>query len=167
MWDNVAVLGQESLVEDALRVIVPQLERIILVGESRSRNVLCKLKGVARPVPIKAMGDGANRIFALAVALAQTPGGALLIDEVENGLHYSVQAEVWEAIFSIASAVNVQVFATTHSWESVVAFQYAANRSSADGMLYRLDRERDGEVHAVRYTEEEVAIAAEQQIEVR
>jgi AAA domain, putative AbiEii toxin, Type IV TA system/Protein of unknown function (DUF2813) len=167
MWDNILVSGVESLAEDALRIIVPDLERIILVGEHRSRSVLCKLKGVTRPIPIVAMGDGTNRVFGLAVALTQARGGALLVDEVENGLHYSVQAEVWEAIFSMATVLDVQVFATTHSWEAVVAFQHAANRSAERGILYRLERGPDGRIYAERYTEEEVAIAAEQQVEVR
>jgi len=167
MWDNIAVMGRETLVEDALRTVVPELERVILIGESRLRSVLCKLHGVSRPVPIKAMGDGANRVFGLAVALVEARGGALLIDEVENGLHYSVQAEVWDAIFSIASTLDVQVFATTHSWDAVMGFQEAANRSAAVGALYRLEREEGGIVYAEKYTEEEVAIAAEQQVEVR
>jgi hypothetical protein len=167
MWDNIAVSGREALVEDALRVIVPQLDRIILIGESRLRSVVCKLKGVARPIPLKAMGDAATRVFGMAVAVAHAQGGAVLIDEVENGLHYSIQSQVWNAIFSMASTLDVQVFATTHSWDTVVAFQDAANRSPEEGILYRLDREDDGWIHPVRYTEEEVAIAADQQIEVR
>jgi AAA15 family ATPase/GTPase len=36
--------------------------------------------------------------------------GYLLIDEFENSLHYSVQEQVWKAIFSLAKSLNVQVF---------------------------------------------------------
>jgi hypothetical protein len=167
MWDNLVVSGQEAAVEDALRIIIPDLERIILVGEQRSRSVLCKLKSHRKPVPIIAMGDGANRVFGLAVALGQARGGVLLIDEIENGLHHSVQADVWDVIFSLSIALDVQVFATTHSWDAVVGFQNAANRSAAGGALYRLEREEDGSVYVEMYTQEEVAIAAEQQVEVR
>jgi energy-coupling factor transporter ATP-binding protein EcfA2 len=166
MWDRVAVAGQEILVEEALRIIVPDLERILLVGESGNRSVLLKLKGSTRPVPMQGMGDGVNRVFGIAVALILSRGGALLVDEVENGVHYSIQEEMWSAIFSLASKFDVQVFATSHSWDAVLGFQLAANQSAADGMLYRLER-ADGGVYAERYTEQEVAVAAAQSVEVR
>jgi hypothetical protein len=167
MWDRVAVAGQEVLVEEALRIIVPNLERILLVGESGHRSVLLKLKGTMRPVPMQGMGDGVNRVFGIAVALILARGGALLVDEVENGVHYSIQEELWSAIFSLAAKFDVQVFATSHSWDAVLGFQSAANQSPADGMLYRLERELDGGVYAERYTEQEVAVAAAQNVEVR
>jgi predicted ATPase len=113
------------------------------------------------------MGDGTYRVFGLALALVRASGGVLLIDEVENGLHHSVQEEVWRALFSLSVRLDVQVFATTHSWDAVVGFQAAANQSSTKGMLYRLEREPDGGIYAERYTEEEVAVAADHQIEVR
>lgn len=167
MWDRVAISGQEGLVENALRTIVPELDRILLVGEFGHRSVLFKLQGTTRPVPIQSMGDGVNRVFGIAVALVLAHGGALLLDEVENGLHFTVQDEVWQAIFSLAVRFNVQVFATSHSWDSIVGFQYAANQSEAEGVLYRLDAQPNGKIDAVRYTEGEVQIAAEQRIEVR
>jgi predicted ATPase len=167
MWDRVAVAGQEGLVEDALRTVVPDLDRVLLVGESSRRSVLLKLSGATRPIPIQSMGDGVYRVFGIALGLVLSRGGALLLDEVENGLHHSVQLEVWESILALAQQFNVQVFATTHSWDTVVAFQAAANESSASGMLYRLEREADGSIYAERYTDAEVAVAAEQQVEVR
>jgi predicted ATPase len=167
LWDEVMVSGDEGLVEAAMRVIIPDLERVLVVGESGRRLVLARIKGVPRPVPLQSMGDGVVRVFAISLALVHARGEALLIDEVENGLHFSIQDQVWEAIFRLAQELDVQVFATTHSWDTLVGFQYAAKQSSAKGMLYRLDRETNGRVNAVQYTEREVGIAAEQRIEVR
>lgn len=167
LWDSIAVSGLEDLVTDAVRSLVPDLEKILLIGESGTRTVLCRLHGVARPVPIRSMGDGVNRVFGLAVGIAHARGGIILIDEVENGLHHTAQRDVWDSIFRLSERLHVQVFATTHSWETVVAFQRAANQSWMKGMLYRLERDFDGHTRAERYTEQEVAIAAEQQIEVR
>lgn len=113
MWDRVAVEGQEGLVEDALRSVVPDLERVLLVGESNRRSVLLKLSGATRPVPIQSMGDGVHRVCGIALGLVLSRGGALLLDEVENGLHHTVQHEVWEATFGLAQQFNVQVFATS------------------------------------------------------
>jgi hypothetical protein len=169
MWDQAAAAGYAPQVENALRGVIPELERIYLLGEAAGggRSVALQLAGSVRPVPLASMGDGTNRVFGLALACVRSRGGVLLVDEVENGLHHTVQLDVWESLFKLAEELAVQVFATTHSWEAVVAFQAVANHSSENGMLYRLEREPDGKIYAEQYTEKEVAVAAEHQIEVR
>jgi predicted ATP-dependent endonuclease of OLD family len=82
-------------------------------------------------------------------------------------LYYGVQDEVWDVVFALAERLRVQVFATTHSWDCIVGFQSAARRNDARGMLYRLDRGDDDRIQTTTYTEADVAIAAEQLIEVR
>jgi predicted ATPase len=169
LWNQAASAGHAEAIEEALRAIVPDLERIYLLGEPANggRSLAMQLRDSRRPVPLSSMGDGTNRVFGLALACVRAKGGVLLIDEVENGLHHTIHNEVWSSLFTLAERLNVQVFATTHSWEAVVGFQDAARRSVTTGLLYRLEREADGRIYAERYTEEEVAIAAEQQVEVR
>lgn len=163
MWRDTVASGDAENAEAALRAIIPGFERVFVVDHS----VFLKLGGISKPIPLDSMGDGTNRVFGIALSFLRAKRGIVLIDEVENGFHHTIQHDVWDSIFSLAEELDVQVFATTHSWEAVVAFQYAANRSQASGMLYRLERDADGSVHPVRYTEDEVAIAADQQIEVR
>jgi hypothetical protein len=169
LWDQAAAAGHAAAIEEAMRSVVPQLERIYLLGESATggRSIALQLRETVRPVPLTSMGDGTNRVFGLALACVRAKGGALLIDEVENGLHHTVHQEVWASLFSLAERLKVQVFATTHSWEAVLGFQDAAVHSPAKGMLYRLEREENGEVYAEGYSEQEVAVAAEQDVEVR
>lgn len=167
LWEHAAESGRVVDVEQALRTVVPDLERVYLIGQQSTQRIVLQVRGAERAVPLANMGDGANRIFGIALALVRAAGGVLLVDEIENGLHYSVQIGLWKALFSLADTLDVQVFATTHSWDSVVGFQAGAAASPARGMLYRLDRRIPGKVHAVRYTDDEIAIAADQQIEVR
>ena len=62
---------------------------------------------------------------------------------------------------------NVQVLATTHSWDCVKGFAHAAVESGdVEGVLVRLDRV-DGQIRAVEYSESELKVAADQRIEVR
>lgn len=170
-WDRVALTDDEDLVTAALRILAPGVERISVIGDvdgPHERRVMVRVKGQTTPVPLRTMGDGMNRLLGMVLALAVARDGILLIDEIENGLHYSVQADVWRAILRAAESLNVQVFATTHSWDCIRAFAAATSDSGrGDEMLYRLDWRIEGRVRAVRYTAEEVVIAAEQQIEVR
>ena len=118
-------------------------------------------------MPLRSLGDGAVRLFGVALALANSQGGFLLIDEAENGIHYSIQRDFWRMVLLTAQENNVQVFATTHSWDCVAGFaQAAVEAEGVEGALVRLDS--DGEnIRAVEYSERQLHVAAEQGIEVR
>lgn len=169
MWGQAVEAGYAPEVEQAIRSVVPELERIYLIGEAPAggRSLYLQLQGTPRPMPLTSMGDGTTRVFGMALSCVRARSGALLVDEVENGLHHTVQPDVWHSIIGLAEQLSVQVFATTHSWDAVVGFQYAATNSPSQGMLYRLEREPDGRIYAEQYTEKDVAVAAKAQVEVR
>ena len=128
---------------------------------------MVKIEGKDYPVPLRTLGDGAMRTFAVAVAIAKCASGFLLIDEAENGIHHSIQAKFWNMVLQTAERNNVQVIATTHSWDCVVGFAKAANElEDVEGVLYRI--QRNGErLRAVEYPESDLANAAKHRIEVR
>lgn len=84
------------------------------------------------------------------------------------GLYYRIQSDVWRLILTMATELDVQVFATTHSLDNVRAFQEAleAAHGKGDGKLFRLSV-RDGDIVPIPYTPEELHVVVEQQIEVR
>ena len=173
-WDSVALTEAEDLAIQALRIILgSSIDRVAVVGaEDRrygrhARRVVAKLSDHPRPVPLKSLGDGVTRMFAAGLALANSRGGFLLIDEAENGIHYSVQRDFWRMVLRAAHDNNVQVLATTHSWDCATGFARAATEcTDVEGVLFRLERDGDG-VRAVEYTEEELETAAAQGIEFR
>ena len=118
-------------------------------------------------MPLRSLGDGMVRVLGIALALVNVINGILLIDEIENGLHYLVQPDLWRLIFQTARQLNVQVFATTHSWDCIQAFQQVAQEDTeSEGMLIRLEA-KDGNIAATLFDEEELGIATREQIEVR
>jgi AAA15 family ATPase/GTPase len=101
------------------------------------------------------------------LAIRNAANGIVLIDEIENGLHYSSQQHVWESIAHAAQQFNVQVFATTHSREMIEA-AYRAFPDSDTFRYHRLDRdEASGEVRAVSYSPDLIEAALEMDFEVR
>ena len=91
----------------------------------------------------------------------------LLIDEIENGLHYSLLLEIWRYLFKFARQLNVQLFVTTHSWECIEAFQKATVEDKQDeGALIRLQNKK-GDVTATVFDENDLTIITRNQIEVR
>lgn len=168
-WDMVALTEEEHLALEALRLTGNGIDRIAVVGEDPygGRRVVVKLRHFSQPVSLKSLGDGATRLFAAMLALACSRDGFLLLDEAENGIHYSVQTNFWRMVLRVATQYNVQVLATTHSSDCVAGFARAAiDTSDALGVYLRLERDED-QVRAVDYTEEELMTVAQQRIEVR
>ena len=174
LWDRIALTDTESLPIQALQLILGNaINRIAVVGDDgprvgkTGRRIIVRLSDHPTPVPLKSLGDGAIRLFGVALALANSRNGFLLIDEAENGIHYSVQRDYWRMILQTAHKDNVQVVATTHSWDCIKGFARAATEfEDAEGVLVRLERDDDG-MRAIEYSEKELRIAAEQGIEVR
>lgn len=107
-----------------------------------------------------------QRMLGIALALVNAENGILLIDEIENGLHYSIQTDLWRLIFQVAQRLNIQVFATSHSWDCIESFQKAAQENEQEGILIRLEHKK-GEVVATIFDEDKLAIATREQIEIR
>jgi hypothetical protein len=156
---------QEALLP-SLRVLEQRLQRlsILLLG---NKPVVHGNIGLSRLVPVQFMGEGIRRLLSIVLAITTAPGGNVLIDEVENGLHYSVLQDVWRAIGVAARSANVQVFATTHSYECIQAAQQAFAQNAPDDLrLFRLDR-HNGEVKAVVYTANTLNTSIDMNLEVR
>lgn len=169
LWDNITLTKKEKYVIEALRIVEPRTEGIAFVGETpRERTAVIKLADSNSILPLRSMEDGVNRILTIILALINSDNGFLLIDEFENGLHYTVQQQLWNIIFKLAQQLNVQVFVTTHSEDCIYGFETVLNspNNSLDGKLIRLDSE-NGTIKQVEFTAEELKIAHEQNIETR
>ena len=169
LFDNIALTDKEQNVIDALKIIEPLTERIAFVEEKpRKRNAVIKLSGSQSILPLQSMGDGINRVLTIILALVNSDNGYLLIDEFENGLHYSVQEKLWTIIFQLSRELKIQVFATTHSEDCIRGFQSALNNQEnlSDGKLIRLNNE-NGIIKQVEFNAKELKIADEQDIEIR
>jgi hypothetical protein len=172
MWDGIVFTSLEDKVIDALKIIAPEIERMNFIGSQTSgeeleRIPVVKMQGFDEPLPLRSLGEGMNRLLGIALALVNAKDGMLLIDEVESGLHYSVQPDVWRLIFETARRLNVQVFATTHSWDCIEAFQNAVQDSGEEeGYLIRLENKRN-QIISTLFDKRRLDIATREHIEVR
>lgn len=169
LWDNITLTDKEKYVIDALKIIEPSTERIAFIEEnSRERTAVIKLSNTPNVLPLRSMGDGINRILTIVLALINSDNGFLLVDEFENGLHHTVQEQLWNVIFNLAQKLNVQIFVTTHSEDCISGFENILNspNNSLGGKLIRLDNE-NGTVKQVEFNANELKIANDQNIETR
>jgi predicted ATPase len=171
LWEIVgAKASKEQAVLDALRILEPRVEDIRFINPQTSNGILLQRRGEDERFPLSSLGAGMRRVLALAMSAVTAEQGFLLIDEIETGIYHTAQADIWRLLLETAQNLNVQVFATTHSWECIVAFQeaLAQTRNGQDdlGVLFRL-QERGGEVIAVDYDADKLDVAVDHMIEVR
>jgi hypothetical protein len=151
---------------DSLREIDDRIEALEVLIAGGRPQLHASIRG--QLVPFELLGDGPVAMAQYLLAMAAAKGGTLLIDEVGAGLHYTVLSRMWRSIYRAAKRLNVQVFATTHSQESVVAAQAVIKDRAHDLSVYRLDRARADEATRVsRYSDEKLATAVELNAELR
>lgn len=170
LWASVSMSENEDYVIKALQIIEPRIKRFnILTSDSTGSEQgfipFVLLEGENSRVRLSSMGDGINRILTIILSLINCKGGIFLLDEFENGLHYSVQSKLWDIIFELAKNLNVQVFVTTHSNDCINSFAHSS--MSEDGLAIRLDMGARG-LKAQLYEEpEKLIFAMNEAIELR
>jgi len=166
-FSDLQVENREEEVVQAIKVIEPRIRKIdisLAGGQPRLHADI----GLRRSLPLNLLGEGTARVMSFILAI-HTAGeqGVVLIDEFENGIHYSALAPVWRTLASDAARSGVQIIATTHSNECVQAAQEGlGDLGISDLALFRLERRRE-EIHVVDYNAELLRLAAEQDMEVR
>ena len=154
---------QGKLVVEALQNIERNLQSIEDNTASGSPMIWGDV-GLPELIPLPALGEGMTRIARLVLAIATSPGGVVLVDEIENGLHHSVLPKVWESVGLAARRFDTQVFATTHSLECVEAAHSSLMEFGL--LLYRLDADENS-VRCTTYDQSERAAAIKHGLEVR
>jgi AAA15 family ATPase/GTPase len=171
LWSKIALTDDEIQVIDVLKILESKIQRLAFVRSENSdeQMPIIKLEGIQTTWSLSSMGDGINRLLTFILNLINCKDGYLLIDEFENGLHHSVQGKLWEVIFYLSEKLNIQVFATTHSSDSVRSFAQTLKDKKLPeefGCLVRLEN-HDGNIIAREYDYNVLQSATEYNIETR
>lgn len=170
LWSEVVGNTTEKLVHDLLALVDPRVERLVVAPLPDAigwEGVYLKLVGEPERNPISSFGDGMKKATQLALALVRARGGVLLIDELDDGLHYSALARLWRFLVVAARQLETQVFATSHSKDCLesIAHLYREDSSIADDIsVHRLDK---GETKSADSEARAVANLIEAEMEIR
>lgn len=80
-------------------------------------------KGLDKLMLSNVAGDGMKKFITIISNTIAYHNSVVLIDEIENGIHYSSYSILWETLFESAQKSDNQLFITTHSWEELVSLQ--------------------------------------------
>lgn len=158
--------GAEARLEKLLRELEPRLLSVRSIKPHGASLIYVDL-GLDEKIPAVHLGQGFNRLLAIYSEILASGSNVLLIDEIENGIHHEILPEVWKGIRELAESENIQVFATTHSWECVVAaHETYAETLDYDFALHRMV-EVEGDVSVQTLGKEALEASIKGLIDVR
>lgn len=166
---NIDRLNRKDIVIRTLQIIDERVRDVSVIVEN-GQGVIYADIGLARKIPVRLMGDGIGRVLSFILRIIELEGGVVFIDEIENGIHYSVLHDFWKKIGSIAREFRCQIIATTHSYECIKALaDYSAGMedSSDDCAYFRLEQRAEGVGGAERFSGNEMSLATRSDMEVR
>ena len=166
--EEMKLAKREGEVVTALQLIDPRITSLDIVGGEIYLDLGSQFRML---MPVNLMGDGVQRLLLIATLMAQRSGGIVLIDEIDNGLHYSALRILWRGILQAARDYDVQVFATTHSAEALRHLTWVLDDDCKDYRddvaAYTLIRADDDTVRSYRHDYGQLEYALEHGIEVR
>jgi len=131
----------EEIIEKLLREVDPRVRRIRIRAPS-GRDAFIEVDlGLSERIPLSQTGQGMSRLVALFSELLGEAPQVCLVDEIENGIHHTLLPRIWRGLAAAARELDIQVFATTHSHECIVAaHEVFAAQSSYDFRIVQLFR---------------------------
>jgi len=90
------------------------------------------------PVILSGLGSGVLRVIQILLVASSTKNGFLLIDGFGDGLHYTTHKKILSILYSFVKTNNIQLFMTTHSLDTVKAFEALCDEYDTQWKVLRL-----------------------------
>lgn len=154
-WSTIQNKNKQSIVIDYLnnlffKELKTELKEIRVKFDEGYGNYFLFILANGQESLIYDFGDGLQRCFSISLDLILSENGIILIDELENGIHYLNLPKIARFIFDAAVEKNIQVFITTHSLEAMDSFVDIENESVSFHTLKR--NKSTGEIRVQSYT---------------
>ena len=144
-FGKIDIAGNSAQVVDVLKLIEPPIKELSVVVSGGTNQIFALAENSPRKVSLKSMGDGLNRLMEMVITVIANPKSIILIDEIENGFHYSLHKDLWKVLSKAAVLAESQLIVTTHSYECISAAGQAVKETGfSDDFLYiRIDKEAE------------------------
>lgn len=143
LFGKVIITRQKRQLLDLLKKIEPRLESLDAVSPDGEQRIYADITGLKEALPVQQLGHGFSRLLVLFAQLLVSESKLILVDEVENGIHYSALPILFEGIKLVTKERDIQSLITTHSWDCLRAACEVFADSPELFQVIRLEREGD------------------------
>ncbi|HWB61776.1 MAG TPA: AAA family ATPase [Chthoniobacteraceae bacterium] len=125
--------------------LFPEISDLSILVTGGFPQIFCSYRGLSSKIPISLVSNGLNKLIMILLTIAKQESGIILIDEIENGFHYSKHTQVWSAIITFCERYNVQLIASSHSIECLRALRSLMENKEHSFRLLRTEVKQNGE----------------------
>ena len=151
IYEIVQLKDKEDLILKWIQIFDNSIENFKFIGGIPK----CKVNG--EYLDLNEFGSGMKLFVSILISMVAYENGYLLIDEVENGIHFKQLNNLWRIIFDLSKEFNIKVFATTHSKEMIQAFINESQKTKENVSLLEF-----GNNDVIVYEKEEVYLLDEE-----
>ncbi len=108
------------------------------------------------------VGDFDNRLFL--ESMQRHP--VAILPNIDNDVYHKKLYDLWSHWIRLAYRHELQIFATTHSWECIEAFVQVLEEYEVAGSMVRLEH-RDGQWYAICMDSTKSSIILRDRVEIR
>jgi AAA15 family ATPase/GTPase len=163
---SVLLKKRKEVLINILKSIEPKISDIMI---GFGNKIYCDL-GFPKMVPMNVLGSGTYKMLSIILGIESTQGGAVFIDEIENGLSPAAIEVMWNAIISSAKDLGVQVFATSHSLECIRALARVSGQRlkdlEDDIRVYRIEKQKEN-IEAILFNAKDLRTTIEHDWDLR
>lgn len=158
--------------KDELIQVLKQIENKISDITTSSNSMIYVDIGAKRMIPSNLMGDGFLKYLNVVANMNEVKDGVMLVDEIDNGLHFTSMKKLWRTLITTSEANNTQLFLTTHSKESLMFLKEVIEEKEMQVYkplvkCYTISKLDDNTVKAYPYDFDSMEYAIEHDIEIR
>lgn len=158
--------GGKQLVIDVIKEFQDSIKTI----EALPDGLYLQINGIQELLPISMSGDGIRRMINIISSILDVDYHIVMIDEIDNGLHYSAHKLIWRTILKFAQQRDIQLFVTTHNIDCLLGLKNAMEENpefQALTNVYNIAKTKAKGFKSYRYSYNELKEAIEQEIEIR
>ena len=153
--------NSKKLLNKYLKEFDDNIEDIMFIGNIISVSY----KHLSNAVNIKSMGKG---FYTYLTILSAVLSGSkiIIIDEIENGIHFSLMKKFIDNIIKISEEKDIQFFISTHSKEFLEIFNNQIQKIDINIKLYNIYN-KNNTINAIEYSKDQIYSMIYNQNEIR
>ena len=151
LYSDMVREGRKEDLTNAVNLILPNIKDVQMLTDENGESYLSAITDNGAQRRLENLGGGIVRLLKLYLNFFAVRNGIVLIDEIENGLHYSVLRNLWDRVRVWMREWDVQFVATTHSAECIDAAMEVFADAPGDLSIHNLFANESGNIKSATF----------------
>lgn len=127
-FTNFSAVRGVNLVVDEIKNEFPFIEGIEVGLRAGISTLFLDIPTSPQKIPVGFVSAGISKILTILLSISTFKGGAVFVDEIENGIYFDRYEAMWRSFYNFCVANDVQLFASTHSDECLGALKRVSEK---------------------------------------